>query len=297
VLSHRIALRRLYVTIIERNPALPTPEYAPIDAPAIEPPAPLPPASLAVAPAWHTVVLVVFILLISVRGASQLSSPHGPLNRLVTYGSTAVMELLLLGWVLFGLWLKRTPLRSLLGSFSFDMRSIAVDLGFAMLFWISALSVLGTIGIAWSGVEAAIAHRSLPTHSAPSLTPDPSQLQQVRALAQLAPSNRQEIAAWVLLCLLVGFVEETVFRGYLQRQFTWWARGGVGAGVLFSALAFGGAHAYQGARNMVLLAVFGALFSLLALFRRSLRAGMLAHSWHDLIAGLALALLKSYHLI
>jgi hypothetical protein len=48
---------------------------------------------------------------------------------------------------------------------------------------------------------------------------------------------------------------------------------------------------------MVLLAVFGVLFSVLALFRRSLRAGMFAHGWHDLIAGLALALLKSSHLI
>jgi membrane protease YdiL (CAAX protease family) len=67
--------------------------------------------------------------------------------------------------------------------------------------------------------------------------------------------------------------------------------------VLFSALVFGGAHAYQGVRSMMMLAVFGALFSFLALFRGSLRAGMFAHSWHDLIAGLALALLKSYHLI
>ena len=48
---------------------------------------------------------------------------------------------------------------------------------------------------------------------------------------------------------------------------------------------------------LIMLAVFGALFSLLALFRRSLRAGMIAHGWHDLIAGLALALLRSYHLI
>ena len=95
----------------------------------------------------------------------------------------------------------------------------------------------------------------------------------------------------------MGFVEEVVFRGYLQRQFIGWARGGVVAGVLASAVVFGGAHAYQGVRNIALLTVFGVLFSLLALYRRSLRAGMFAHSWHDLIAGLALALLKSSHLI
>jgi membrane protease YdiL (CAAX protease family) len=258
---------------------------------------PPPAASLAVAPAWHTVVLVVFILGMSWHGASRFSDSHDSINRLATYGFTAVSELILLGWVLFGLRLRRTPLRSLLGGFSFSPRAVAVDLGFAMLFWISALSVLGTIGIAWSGVAAAITHRARPAHSAQSLTRDPSQQQAVRALSQLAPSNGQEIAAWVLLCLLVGFIEETVFRGYLQRQFTWWARGGVGAGVVCSALVFGGAHAYQGVRNMVLLGLFGAMFGALALYRRSLRAGMFAHSWQDIIAGLGLALLKSHHLI
>ena len=175
-----------------------------------------------------------------------------------------------------------------------NLRSVVVDIGFAMLFWISSLAILGTLGIAWMNVESAVTHHP---NAAQSLTPDPSQQQAVRALAQLAPSNGQEIAAWVLLCLLVGFIEETVFRGYLQRQFTVWGRGSVWAGVLFSALVFGGAHAYQGARNMFLLAVFGALFSLLALYRCSLRACMFAHGWHDLIAGLALALLKSRHLI
>jgi membrane protease YdiL (CAAX protease family) len=273
---------------------LQAPENSPTDLALAETPQPLSSAPSAVAPVWHTVVLVLFILGVSAHGASQLSIPHGPINRLGTYGLTAVMELALLGWILFGLHLKRTPLRSLLGPFSMNLRSVVVDIGFAMLFWISSLAILGTLGIAWMNVESAVTHHP---NAAQSLTPDPSQQQAVRALAQLAPSNGQEIAAWVLLCLLVGFIEETVFRGYLQRQFTVWGRGSVWAGVLFSALVFGGAHAYQGARNMFLLAVFGALFSLLALYRCSLRACMFAHGWHDLIAGLALALLKSRHLI
>jgi hypothetical protein len=150
-------------------------------------------------------------------------------------------------------------------------------------------------------VEAALTHQPAATHVAGQtgqpFAPDPSQQKALHALAQLAPANAGEVAAWTLLCLFVGFAEEVVFRGYLQRQFIGWARGGVIAGVLFSAIVFGTAHAYQGARNMVLLAVFGVLFSVLALFRRSLRAGMFAHSWHDLIAGLALELLKSRHFI
>jgi membrane protease YdiL (CAAX protease family) len=279
---------------------LPTPEYDPIE---LEQPQQLvtPPA---VAPAWHTLVLVAVILAISIRGASRFSAAHGPVNRLATYGLTAAMELAMLAWVVLGLRFSKTPLRSLLGSFSSNIRSIATDLGFALVFWIASLMVLGTIGLAWSGVEAALNHHQPAAHDAgqkdkagQEFNPDPSQLKALRAVAQLAPSNAREIAAWTLLCLLVGFVEETVFRGYLQQQFIRLARGGVVAGVVLSALVFGGAHAYQGVRNVVLLSIFGVLFGLLALHRRSLRAGMFAHSWHDLIAGLTLALLKSTHVI
>lgn len=256
-----------------------------------------PAASPAIAPAWHTIVLVVAILGLSAKGASHLSALHGSLHRLATYGLTAAMDLCLFAWVALGLRLRKIPFRSLFGSLSGGIRAIAVDLGIALLFWFGSLMILGTLGVAWSGVEAAAAHRQPATNAGQPFAASPSQQQTVRALAQLAPSNLQEMAAWALLCLLVGVVEETVFRGYLQRQFTAWARGGVLAGVLFSALAFGGAHAYQGVRNMVLLTVFGALFSLLALFRRSLRPGIFAHCWHDLIAGMTLALLKSHHLI
>ena len=48
---------------------------------------------------------------------------------------------------------------------------------------------------------------------------------------------------------------------------------------------------------MFLLAVFGAFFSLLALFRRNLRAGIFAHSWHDAIAGLMVGFLHARHLL
>jgi membrane protease YdiL (CAAX protease family) len=259
---------------------------------------PMPFIPSAVAPAWHTMVMVAGILALSITGASRFSVLQGSVNRLVTYGFTAAMELALLGWVAIGLRLRKIPLRSLLGAVPGDIRSIARDIGIAMVFWVAALTVLGTLGIFWSRVEAVVTHRPPAVHVAGQpLAPDPSQQQAVRALTQLAPSTPEEIAAWVVLCALAGVVEEIVFRGYLQRQFTVWARGTAAAGVVLSALAFGAAHGYQGVRNMVMLAVFGVLFSLLALYRRSLRAGILAHSWHDLIAGLALALLRSHHLL
>jgi hypothetical protein len=211
------------------------------------------------------------------------------------------MEVGMLAWVMVGLRLKRIPLCSLLGAFSFSIRSIALDLCAAAVFWIGSLIALSILGLTWSGVETALAHRSLATHvvgqAGPAHPPDQSQLQTLHALMELAPANGREIVVWTFLCVLVGFVEEIVFRGYFQRQFIGWAGGCVGVGVLISAAVFGGAHAYQGVRGMALLTAFGVLFSLLALNRRSLRAGMFAHGWHDLIAGLALAFLHSSHVI
>jgi len=276
---------------------LETPEYDTANVPLIE--APQEPSTDAspgtLAPAWHTGVLIAWILGMSLTGSSRLATLHGTPTRLWTYGITAAMELAMLGWVALGLRLHRIPLRSIFGSIDGGMRAIARDLGIALVFWIGALMVLGTLGIAWAGAEAVI-KRAHPAagQTAPQVS---SQRKTARMLAQLAPANAEETVGWALLCMLVGMVEETVFRGYLQRQFSAWARGGAAAGVIFSALIFGAAHGYQGARNMVLLAVFGVLFSLLANFRRSLRAGIFAHSWHDLITGVALGLLKSHHLL
>ena len=265
-------------------------------------PSPEPSASPTIAPVWHTILLVVAIIAISIHGASRFSTTHGPIDRFATYGFTAAIELAMLVWVIVGLRLRKISLRSLLGSCPLNIRSIAMDLGLALTFWIASLMVLGTLSIAWSGVEVVLTH-----HAPPSLTsgqkgqaplsPDPSQLKELREIAQLAPDNGKEVAAWALLCLLVGLVEEIIFRGYLQQQFISWAHGRVAVGVLASAVVFGGAHGYEGVRRMFLLAVFGVLFSMLAYYRRGLRPGIIAHAWHDFIAGLLLALLRSRHIL
>jgi len=252
-----------------------------------------PPVWRAIAPLWHTLILLIGIILLSFAGASQLSGEHAEIDRLQTYAFTAGTELSMLAWVYFGLRLRKMPFRSLLGSVSGSFRSLAIDFGLALAFWIGALFVLANLGIYWTLTEAAIKHR--PLFPGKELAPDPSQQQTIHTLAQLAPTDIREVVAWIFLCILAGIAEELVFRGYLQRQFTAWSRGAAVVGVIGSALFFGAAHGYQGARNMVLLAVFGVLFSLLALFRRSLRPGIFAHAWHDLIAGLVLAFLHTHH--
>jgi hypothetical protein len=98
---------------------------------------PQPSASPSIAPAWHTILLVIAIIALSIHGASSLSAIHGELNRLPTYGLTAATELAMLAWVIFGLRLRKIPFLSLLGSCPVNIRSIASDLGFALLFWIA----------------------------------------------------------------------------------------------------------------------------------------------------------------
>lgn len=254
-----------------------------------------------VAPFWHTVVLILVIITVSVLGFKRHAGPHGAtvVNRLHTYGTTAILEAVLIGWVALGVKLRGARLRSLFGNVSITLKAILVDFGIAILFWVLSMMALATVAMMWISVESWITHKPIPVQTdkngRPTMTARDDRA--AKAVVQLAPTNSKEAAAWLLLCMLVGVAEELVFRGYLQTQFTAWAKGTAAAGVVFSAMIFGAAHGYEGARAMFMLTVFGVFFSLLALFRRNLRAGIFAHSWHDAVAGLAVALLHSRHVL
>lgn len=281
----RFAKEELPLQPIESDPS-PAPEVQNQPASDWIAPAPL-------APVWHTVVLVAGIALLSFAGAKQLGGDHARVDRIGTYAFTVVTELLMLGWVYLGLRLKKIRFRSLFGEVSGGARALGIDFGSAAIFWFGSLVFLGSINASWMVIDALVHHRAL----FPGGRPDAEQEQILRTLTALAPSTGTEIAAWILVCVMAGITEEIVFRGYLQRQFTAWGRGAVAAGVILSALVFGCAHAYQGVRNMVLLSIFGALFSLLAIFRRNIRAGIIAHAWQDIIAGLGISLLHRIHQI
>lgn len=253
-----------------------------------------------IAPVWHTVLLMLAIVAISILGVHRHGA-HGvvAVNRLRTYGTTAILEIVLIGWVALGVKLRGIPLRSLFGKVSISLKSVLVDFGIAVLFWVLSMMALATVAMMWLSIQAAITHKPFiqaNKSGQPTITSQ-SDNQAAKAVAQLAPENGKEIACWLLLCMLVGVAEELVFRGYFQTQFTAWAKGTVAAGVAFSALMFGAAHGYEGVRAMFMLAVFGAFFSLLALFRGNLRAGIFAHSWHDAVAGITVAVLHARHLL
>ena len=107
-------------------------------------------------------------------------------------------------------------------------------------------------------------------------------------VSRLAPYSRAELMAWFVLSLSAGICEEFIFRGYLQLQF---ARisDRVWVGVIASALIFGFSHGYEGLSGMLLIVAFGALFSIFRLVRGNVRAGMMAHCWHDFLSGMMLS--------
>jgi hypothetical protein len=109
----------------------------------------------------------------------------------------------------------------------------------------------------------------------------------------MMPRGALEILLWVLLSISAGFCEEFIFRGYLQKQF--FAITGInGVAIAGQALVFGVAHGYQGIKGMTSIAIYGALFGILATMRKSLRPGMIQHSMQDSFAGIALNLIAKH---
>jgi len=182
-------------------------------------------------------------------------------SRAPFYAITILWEWLLTGYVLLGVRLHHTSLLEVTGARWKSAKEVFRDIGIAFSFWLVALIVLGLV--------AHLLHVSR---------------QSVRFLA---PQGHLEVFLWVAVSCTAGICEETMFRGYLQKQFIAWTRSAP-AGVLLSAVAFGAGHIYQGAKSAVVITVFGLLFGILAQWRGSMRPGMLAHAWHDTLAGLVM---------
>ena len=107
-------------------------------------------------------------------------------------------------------------------------------------------------------------------------------------LLPAVPSGVTEILLWVGLSISAGICEETVFRGYLQRQLAALS-GSTVVAILGQAIVFGAAHGYEGVGSVVRIVVYGLATGILAQWRRNIRAGVLAHAAWDMLAGLGLS--------
>ena len=230
---------------------------------------PAPPRLLA--PWWHTALLIALLLLASLNG-TRSKHAIADVSRALQYAWTILWE-----WILVGIvWLgtrRRIRLRELIGGRWATVEDFFLDAVFAAAFWMAAMFVLGTT--AW------LMH----------LTQAGKIESLRRQIGFLVPQTNFELALWFCVCATAGFCEEIIFRGYLQRQFSMIAHSTL-AGVVLSAIVFGASHGYEGVARMFLIAIFGLMFGLLAWWRKSLRAGMMAHAWHDALSGTILRMLK-----
>ena len=222
------------------------------------------------APRWHTALLVAVMLAVAITGTLlQYAAVAQSTTQAVTVSAKTrivarYFPILLVNWglVLYvsRLFLTRNALPTLLGRGWPSAQRACVDLALA--------------GCVCAAVEA-------------------SELLWVRcfgvrpnaALAALLPSTGAERLSWLIVAVSVGFCEEVVYRGYLQRQLSAFSRR-ASAGIALQAVLFGIAHGEQGSGAALRMAAYGLLFGALARFRGSLLPGIAAHVGIDLVGGL-----------
>jgi len=228
----------------------------------------IPESKLPVASPGHTIGLLVIIAAWAWLGVLGLARrrAHGGPPLVIAYSVAAIMEWLILAYVLWGVRRHGGSLRDLIGGAWARGKDFWHDVLIAAGFWIASLVCLGVIEL--------VLHVTGPAE----------------AIRLLAPHGAVEVLFWILLSSTAGFCEETIFRGYLQRQFITMS-GSAPIGIVLSAEVFAGPHLYQGGKRAVLIGVFGAMFGILAYVRRSLRPGMMAHAWQDSILGLLIRFL------
>src|SRR5262245_32162195 len=226
-----------------------------------------------VAPLWHTLLILLLILGNSFLGSSKLSAVSGHASRLLLYGGTFITELILVLIVWFGIRSRGVRMRDLIGGRWETVESFLLDVALAIGFLVTALILLFGLRVALGLIDL---------HNL-----EKSKDEAVRMLSALAPRTYLEAGAFVVLSIFAGLFEEIIFRGYLQRQFNA-IFSNAAAGIVVSGVVFGLAHGYQGTRGMVVIAVFGILFGIMAHLRKSLRPGMIAHALQDSAAGIAL---------
>ena len=230
-------------------------------------------------PLWHTGLIVALVATASILGARGVT--HAPVsasraNNLPSYLASIAMEWTLAGITFWGLHLRRTPLREVFGETAMDERpgGWLRDVAAATIFWIVSLIMLGSL-----------ANMLQHFHLHP---------ENIRTtISKLAPYSVPELAAWTALSISAGICEEFIFRGYLQLQLTRVSHR-LSIGAVASALVFGFSHGYEGLSGMLLIVAFGALFSVLRIVRGNLRAGIIAHAWHDFLSGMVLSFIAHH---
>jgi uncharacterized protein len=226
-----------------------------------------PPDPKLIAPLWHTALLVAIFVGLALSGAlfqhqarvdPRILQQHT--NMVPLYVSLLAMEWALFLYVRKGVRLTGFSLRQLVGGRWASAGDVVVDLGLAFAIW-ALWTLITLIWDRWSG----------PGHAA--------------SIRILLPQGAAEKVLWIAVSASAGICEELAFRGYFQHQFAALAHSRWIA-LFVQAALFGIGHGYQGIEACAKIAVFGLLYGVVALWRGSLRPGMVAHAWSDIASGI-----------
>ncbi len=152
----------------------------------------------------------------------------------------------------------------------------------------AALSLVAPAGAAaWSGVATAALLGGFMVAQSAMVARRPDTHDQVRTalapVAELLPSDRNDLTGFLSLSITAGICEEILFRGLLPWYFAHivGAWGGQGLALIF----FTGAHLYLGVTASVRAGFAAAIAAGLCLWSGSLLPGMLLHAALDVAAG------------
>jgi membrane protease YdiL (CAAX protease family) len=206
-----------------------------------------PSSSPLIAPEWHTIVFIgIFVGLSVVGGFFQHAANQHPQAQATVQTGNAVG-----GYI--SVTKRGVRLRDLVGGRWTTPKAVMKDIALGAGLWAVWMGLMNA-HVLGSGTNAA---------------------------QGLLPQGILQSMTWIPVALSAGFCEELAFRGYLQKQFQA-ITGRAGWAVLIQAIVFGIGHLYEGVGQVARITLFGVLFGLLALWRKSLRPGMIAHAWSDI---------------
>lgn len=213
----------------------------------------------------HTVGLVCIFLGTTAVGAyfqlhGKGQAVASPSSHISIYLSLVAIGFGLFRYVKAGIRSHGFSVQDLVGGRWSNSREVFRDIGLAVGFW-----------VVWMGGERLWGYIFPVSHAV--------------SINGFLPRKPIEIALWIIVSISAGISEEIAFRGYFQHQFGS-LTGNQWAAVCLQGVLFGIGHGYQGTQAMVRIAIIGIAFGALAAWRRSLRAGIMAHALGDILSGI-----------
>lgn len=221
------------------------------------------PERQAIAPLWHTCILIIVVILLAIVGLSGSGTTSPPPPAIPFYLGAIAFEWLMFAYVWWGIRMRGNSLITLVRA---DHRTkLGRDALIGIVIW-----------VVWYLIESLIA-----------LGLTAIGLTNTGATGTVFPHGVMQVGLWILMAVSSGISEEITFRGYFLRQFSAWT-GSATLGIILQAVLFGIGHAYLGVRQSLLIVVSGVLLGIFAIKLRNLRPLIITHAWADVFGGLIL---------